>query len=99
MDKPEYIQRIENKSGEFLSVVNLGEISGNSINETNYELLYINSKYVNDKVYWTEKVLKTKHVFYLYLNRGESINIDIYHRPEQLNELIIFIKQFIKQNK
>ena len=99
MDKPEYIQIIENKSGEFLSVVNLGEISGNSINETNYELLYINSKYVNDKVYWTEKVLKTKHGFYLYLNRSNSINIDIYHRPEQLNELIIFIKQFIKQNK
>jgi hypothetical protein len=99
MDKPEYIQIIENKSGEFLSVVNLGEISGNSINETNYELLYINSKYVDDKVYWTEKVLKTKHGFYLYLNRSNSINIDIYHRPEQLNELIIFIKQFIKQNK
>jgi hypothetical protein len=99
MDKPEYIQKFEEKSGEFLSVVNLGEISGNSINETNYELLYINSKYVDDKVYWTEKVLKTKHGFYLYLNRSNSINIDIYHRPEQLNELIIFIKQFIKQNK
>lgn len=99
MNKPEYIQKIENKSGEFFSVVNLGEISGNSINEINYELLYISSKYVNDKVLWTEKVLKTKHGFYLYLNRGDLINIDIYHKPEQLNELIIFIKQFIKQNK
>lgn len=98
MDKHYYIKHIENKREEVLSVVNLGEISGDSINEINYTLLYINSKLVEDKVYWTEKILKTKHGFYLYLNRNESISIDVYHKPEQLNELIMFIKQFIKQN-
>ena len=100
MDKPEYIQKFEEKSGQFLSVLRLGEIFGDSINETNYFLMYINSIYSDEKIYWTKKILKTKHGFYLYLNRDTgSIIIDIYHNPEQLNELSLFVKQFIKQNK
>jgi hypothetical protein len=100
MDKPEYIQKFEDKSGEFLSVLRLGGINTDSINETNYFLMYVDSIYTDDKFYWTEKVLKTKHGFYLYLNREfGSIVIDIYHNQEQLNELSLFVKQFIKQNK
>jgi D-alanine-D-alanine ligase-like ATP-grasp enzyme len=102
MDKPEYIQKFEEKSGQFLSVLRLGIINNDSISETNYYLMYISSQYTDDKIYWTDKILKTKHGFYLYLNRYSdtgSIVVDIYHNPEQLNELSLFVKQFIKQNK
>jgi hypothetical protein len=100
MNKPEYIQKFEEKSGQFLSVLRLGVINNESIIETNYFLMYIGSLFADDKMYWTEKVLKTKHGFYLYLNRYDgSIIVDIYHNPEQLNELSLFVKQFIKQNK
>ena len=100
MNKPEYIQKFEEKSGEFLSVLRLGGIKCDSINETNYFLMYIGSQLTDDKINWIEKILKTKHGFYLYLTRYEdSIVVDIYHNPEQLNELTLFVKQFIKQNK
>jgi len=100
MNKPEYIQKFEEKSGEFLSVLKLDVINNDSINETNYFLMYISSVFTDDKIYWTEKILKTKHGFYLYLTRYEgSIVVDIYHNPEQINELTLFVKQFIKQNK
>jgi len=104
MEKPEYIKKIETTE-EILSKLSLGEIiiSGDSINESNYELVYIASDLDTNKIIWKEKVFKTKHGFYLYLKRHDlykdSINIDVYHKPEQLNELTIFIKQFIKQNK
>ena len=100
MDKPEYIKKFEEKSGEFLSVLRLGGIKCDSINETNYFLMYIGSQLTDDKIYWIEKILKTKHGFYLYLTRYDgSIVVDIYHNPEQINELTLFVKQFIKQNK
>jgi hypothetical protein len=100
MNKPEYIQKFEEKSGDVLSVLNLGVINNDSINDTNYFLMYVNSTYKDEKIHWVEKVLKTKHGFYLYLNRESgSIIVDIYHYPEQLNELTLFVKQFIKQNK
>jgi hypothetical protein len=43
MDKPEYIQKFEEKSGQFLSVLRLGIINNDSISETNYYLMYISS--------------------------------------------------------
>jgi hypothetical protein len=104
MNKPEYIKNLE-KTTDYFSVLNIGEflISGDSINETNYDLVYTCSSYLNDKIVWKQKILKTKHGFYLYLKRHDlykdSLEIDVYHKPEQLNELIIFIKQLVKQNK
>lgn len=50
---------------------------------------------------WMELIYKTQQSFYLYL-RNESVSdtnwdLTIYYKPENLNELIIFIRQVLKQ--
>ena len=105
MNKPEYIQKIEEKSGDILSRLSLVPITTESgeINETNYYLMYSDSIFIDNKIKWLRRILKTRHGFYLYLQKSDDetkiLNIDVYYNPEQINELIIFIKQFIKQNK
>ena len=103
MEKPEYIKNIEKNTGEILSKMSLEEIEENDIpfDKKYYTLLFTDLEYKGGEVFWKEKVFKTIHGFYLYVNKSRNwnITIDIYYNPEQLDELTIFIKQFIKQIK
>ena len=64
-----------------------------------YEIQHMSSSYLSGKVSWKEIILKTKQGFYLYIRRNtlykNSVDVDIYYRQEQHNELLIFIKPFI----
>lgn len=104
MNKPEYIKKLETVE-KIYSKLEVGDIkvSGGTIDESHYTTMYTNSKFEKNNILWHEKILKTRHGFFLYLKRDDLykdiIRTDIYYYPEQLNELTIFVRQFIKQNK
>jgi hypothetical protein len=104
MNKPEYIKKLETVE-KIYSKLSVGEIrlSGGTIDETFYTTVFVNSIFEKNNVVWIEKTLQTKHGFFLHLKRDELykdiIRVDIYYYPEQINELTIFVRQFIKQNK
>jgi hypothetical protein len=104
MIKPLYIKKLE-KSEDIFSKMDLGEVkmSGETFDETNYESVYMVSAYSDGKNMWSEKILKTKHGFYLCITRNilykTIIDIKVYYNIAQLNELMIFTKQFLKNLK
>ena len=103
MEKPEYIKNLETETGKFLSKISIEELEmkDDPFDEKYYTLLFADLDYVAGGVFWKEKIFKTKHAFYIYVKKNVKGNyvIDIYHNPEQLNELIIFTRQFIKKNR
>ena len=107
MEKPEYIKNIENKTGDFLSKISLGElnIKSDTFDKKNFVLLYIDMIFKEGESIWKEKVIKTSHGFYIYLIRPKDnlnpniVEIDIYHNPEQVDEITLFVRQLIKQIK
>ena len=102
MKKPKYIKGIENDG-----VLSLAKLYGQPKEFDNFigkklEIVYTKSNIDGDtsKFLYTEKIYKTQHSFYLYLSfRGDVVDIDIYYKQEQQNELIIFITQILKQFK
>lgn len=107
MEKPEYIKNVEKNIGEILSKTSLGqiELKSDTFDKKTYVLLYIDMIFREGESIWKEKVIKTTHGFFICLvklkneSNSNTVNIDIYHNSEQLNELTLFIRQFIKQNK
>ena len=69
------------------------------LDTSKYESIFMNSAYSGGKVSWKEIILKTKQGFYLFIRRHSLhkniIDVDIYYRQEQHNELLVFIKPFI----
>lgn len=101
MDKHYYIKHIE-KTTEPLSKLSIEEtgLYDDKLDISKYESLFMNSGYGGDgKIIWKEIILKTKQGFYLFVRRHtlhkNIIDVDIYYRQEQHNELLFFIKPFI----
>lgn len=104
MQKPEYISKLE-IGGTVFSIMNLDIFDGNLhkfLEDKKLTRVFEKSKMMlNGDLIWNEIIYKTKQPFYLHIlnetiteNRWE---LQIYYKPEQLNELIIFIRQVIKQ--
>lgn len=104
MKKPIYIKNIEKTEGVF-SVMNFHKFRTNmyKIFEEKkttkvFEKSYI---HIDGSFEWVELIYKTNQNFYLHmLNDTEDKtmwSITIYYKPENLNELLIFIRQVLKQ--
>jgi len=103
MRKPKYIKQIETND-EVLSLSTLYSLPKEFDNfiSKKVTILYSKSDVDTDsgKFLFKEKLYKTIQEFYLYLSfRGDEIDVDIYYKQEQHNELIIFITQLLKQFK
>lgn len=100
MEKHYYIKHIE-RTTEPLSKLSIEETTllDNKLDTSKYESIFMNSAYSGGKVSWKEIILKTKQGFYLFIRRHSLhkniIDVDIYYRQEQHNELLVFIKPFI----
>ena len=100
MEKHYYIKHIE-KTTEPLSKISIEETTliDEKLDTSKYESIFMNSAYSGGKVSWKEIILKTKQGFYLFIRRHSLhkniIDVDIYYRQEQHNELLVFIKPFI----
>jgi hypothetical protein len=100
MEKHYYIKHIE-KTTEPLSKLSIEETTllDDKLDTSKYESIFMNSAYSGGKVSWKEIILKTKQGFYLFIRRHSLhkniIDVDIYYRQEQHNELLVFIKPFI----
>jgi len=99
--KPDYIFELEKREQKVFSVTKFGEMKcKNEIDDSNFENVYQESIWVDFKPQWMKKILKTKQSFYLYIERNELykniFHIKIYHMPEQINELIFFVRNFLK---
>lgn len=103
MERPNYIKECEQETG-IMSIYKLTvpEDFDRYLKDKKVELVY--SEFILDfesnKTQTKSKIYKTKHGFYLYLSFGDSnIDITIYYKQTQQDELIIFITQLIKQFK
>lgn len=100
MEKHYYIKHIE-RTTEPLSKLSIEEttLMDDKLDTSKYESIFMNSAYSGGKVSWKEIILKTKQGFYLFIRRHSLhkniIDVDIYYRQEQHNELLVFIKPFI----
>lgn len=100
MEKHYYIKHIE-RTTEPLSKLSIEETTllDDKLDTSKYESLFMNSAFSGGKVSWKEIILKTKQGFYLFIRRHSLhkniIDVDIYYRQEQHNELLVFIKPFI----
>lgn len=102
MSKPEYIKKIENTEG-ILSVVKLRD-SVESVskidNNKNLTLVYVESEFYDNRPKFNSKLYKTSTGFYIYWKRHSAVDkyeIEIYHKPENMNEVTIFLSQLNKK--
>lgn len=104
MDKPNYIKEIESKDG-ILSEnrISFPEGVDNYLKERKMTIVYSEStsNFDTGKIKYSSKIYKTQQGFYLYLSIKEDGNVDvtIYYKESQSNELIMFITQLLKQYK
>jgi len=103
MKKPKWLKQIE-KNDKVLSLSKLYSLPKEFDDFINKKVTILYSKSDIDtdsgKFIFKEKLYKTMQGFYLYLSfRGDEIDVDIYYKQEQHNELIIFITQLLKQFK
>ena len=99
--KPDFILNLEQKENTFYSVTHLGEIkTKKELEDGTFLNVYQDSVWKDPDLLWNKKILKTKHSFYLFIERNELyktiFNIKVYHTPEQKNELIFFLKNYLK---
>lgn len=100
--KPDYIRDFEAKNGilSFLEVLVNASTFVNFLREK--KLKIVNEKIKmnhEDKLMNLETIFETKQNFLIHYNSELSDCLGIYYKPEQHNELIIFIKQLKKQFK
>lgn len=107
MIKPAYIEKIEQENKQVFSVVNLEEVIDikkiDSLDKNkNLLLVHTDAEFALDKLRYHSKLYKTSNEVYIYckshLGTGwDSMEITVYHKPENLNEVIIFLKQLTKK--
>lgn len=104
MKKPNYIKTLEESDGKF-SVMNFHVFRVDLykfLEEKKIERVYEKSHITLDgSAVWDKIIYKTQQPFYLYI-KNDSIEepqwyLSIYYKPYQFNELIIFIRQVLKQ--
>jgi hypothetical protein len=102
MNKPEYIKKIENTEG-VLSVVILRDSieSVSKIDKNkNLTLVYMESEFHDNRPKFKSKLYKTSTGFYIYWKQHpvvDKFEIEIYHKPENINEVTIFLSQLNKK--
>lgn len=104
MDKHEFITTLENTEGVF-SIMDFHLFDGDLfkfLEDKKMSRVFEKSKVMLEgDVIWVEVLYKTKQSFYLHLENktigSPRWGLRIYYKPEQLNELVIFIKQVLKQ--
>lgn len=102
MDKPRFILELEKNKNVFSSL-NVGlqptgfkDFIGKKL-EIVYEETHLND---NFEIGWDNIIYKTAQPFYIYLSFNENgWNIVIYYKPNQFNELKLFLIQLLKQFK
>lgn len=102
MNKPEYIKKIENTEG-ILSVVTLKnpiESTSKIDSNKNLTLVYMEAEFHDRSPKFNLKLYKTLTGFYIYWKRHPVVDkyeIEIYHKPENINEVTIFLSQLNKK--
>lgn len=99
-----YIEDLEKKDG-VLSKMEFHPFNSDVskfLDEKNIQRVYENSKIlITGDAKWVEIIYKTHQPFYLHLKNFSENEpnwiLDIYYKPEQLNELLVFIRQVLKQ--
>lgn len=101
MKKPNYIEKIEKDEGVFYSVMNLPNANHEFVKyvETKFELVHSVANIGLDlKISFKEKIHQTKQDFYLYLLlTDDDIQVRVYYKQKQLDELRLIIGQLLKQ--
>lgn len=104
MTTPKYIESLEETEGVF-SIMKFHHFKTDIFKFFDdkkipkvFERSYI---HLDGSAEWMELIYKTQQSFYLYLNNKSEVETNweliIYYKPENLNELIIFIRQVLKQ--
>lgn len=98
--KPNYIKKIELEEG-VLSIMENGVLL-NSVDKIeknkNIQLLETDSYFQKDKLIYNSKLYKSQAGFYIYWKRHltqdihDKYELYIFHKPENINEIIIFLK-------
>jgi hypothetical protein len=101
MTKPDYIKNVEEKEG-FLSTFELYSTMPSTTkidNNKNLILVVSECKFIDNKPQYDSKLYKTSTGFYIYWRRTvmDEFKIVVYHRPENINEVIIFLTQLNKK--
>ena len=108
MKKPEYIQNLESKDN-FFSVMLCHELKGEFLkflSERKLTRVYEKSSMTEmGFTKFEEVIFKSQQNFYLCVEindipQSETIHyLTIYYKPEQYNELFLFLSQLLKQYK
>ena len=100
--KPDYIKYLEQNDGIYseldfptLEYDLVGYLDQKKLKRV-YESAGLGEK---DKIIWYDIIFITTHPFYLYVKpiANNTSTLTIYYKPEQLNELIVFIRIMLKQ--
>jgi hypothetical protein len=105
MEKIEYIKKLE-VGGDVFSMVNILSVPKEIeqyLNKITSTVVYSvgDITYPSVKINYIERIYKTMQGFYIYLSLKENgvPIITIYYKQEQLNEMIFFVQQLLKQFK
>ena len=104
MDKPNYIKDIELREGTLSeNYISFPEGVDNYLKERKMIVVYSQSTsdFETGKIFFSNKIYKTQQGFYLYLSIKEDgfVDVTIYYKESQSNELTMFITQLLKQFK
>jgi hypothetical protein len=100
MNKIEFIKKIETDNLIFSVLKNSSLIDNPEKldKNPNLKLIFTESDFSNNKIVYNSKLFSSSRGFYVFLKRltlDEGISkyeLTIYHLPEQINEIIIFLK-------
>lgn len=103
MEKPNYIKQCEIEDGTLsINTITMPNNFDDYLKDKKMELTYVesNTNFETGKTIFTTKIYKTKQGFYLYLLLEDSkIDVTVYYKQTQLNELTLFMRQLIKEFK
>lgn len=100
--KPDYIKHLEQTDGIY-SVLHFPTLNNDLVvffDQKKLKRVYETSGLVKkDKIEWYDVIYVTAHPFYLHVTlvADDTSTLVIYYKPEQLNELIVFIRIILKQ--
>lgn len=107
MIKPKFIKRVEKQTQEVFSSVSSDILVSKTKIESfdknkNMTLVHVDACYEPDGIKYNSKLYKTSSGFYIYckthLGTGwDNFEISVYLKPENINEVIIFLKQLNKK--
>lgn len=101
MEKPNYIEKVENDRNIYFSVMDLPMATPDFLKFTSdkFELTHSVAEMGQDlKITFKEQIYLTKQEFYLYLLiTDDDIQVRVYYQQKQLDELRLVIGQILKQ--